>query len=149
MNIAVDHSGHPALLTDLLTGVLTAWAKMSPTPAACSRWPLRVLARWSLRSPYPGAAHRICLGAHQRLGEGLHHRAQQIRARLRDLLLQPVTSILGPAVIAWLLIIESLDGLNENHAVAASPHDAMLTSGNIEHHISGRNHLRTWSTGHT
>ena len=87
----------------------------------------------------PGAAHRICLGAHQRLGEGLHHRAQQIRARLRDLLLQPVTSILGPAVIAWLLIIESLDGLNENHAVAASPHDAMLTSGNIEHHISGHN----------
>jgi hypothetical protein len=29
--------------------------------------------------------------------------------------------------------------LNEDHAVAFSHHDATLTGGNIEHHISGRN----------
>src|SRR6476646_7442557 len=53
---------------------------------------------------------------------------------------QPVTSILGPAAIAWLLLIEIFGrNSNENHAMAVSPHDATLTSGNIEHHIGGRN----------
>jgi hypothetical protein len=37
--------------------------------------------------PIRSAADRI--RAHQRFGEGLHHRAQQIRARLRQLLFQP------------------------------------------------------------
>ena len=55
---------------------------------------------------------------------------------------QPETSILGPAAIAWLLLIEIFGrNSNANHAMAVSPHDATLNSGNIEHHISGRNLL--------
>src|SRR5215831_14610392 len=53
---------------------------------------------------------------------------------------QPETSILGPAAIAWLLLIEIFGrNSNENHAMAVSPHDATLNSGNIKHHIGGRN----------
>src|ERR1700679_3996379 len=42
---------------------------------------------------------------------------------------QPETSILGPAAIAWHLSHRDLwSELNENHAMAASRHDATLTS---------------------
>jgi hypothetical protein len=40
-----------------------------------------------------GAADRVGFGAHQRLGKGLHHRAQQIRAGLSELLLRPARHI--------------------------------------------------------
>jgi len=79
-----------------------------------------------------GTADCIGFGAHQRLGEGLHHRAQKIGAGLRELLLQPArhvdTGSCGHRVAPshrdlW-------TELNENHAMAASRHGATLTSAN-------------------
>jgi len=54
-------------------------------------------------------------------------------------------SILGTAAIVWLLVLRSLVGSLEDHAVAVSHHDATHINGPIAHHVPGRNwdYLRT------
>jgi hypothetical protein len=88
----------------------------------------------------PSAAHRIRLDVHQRLREHGDHCPQQIRACLGQLLLQPARHVNtcsdGHRVAPHHRDLWS--ELNEDHAVAAS-HYATLNSGNIKHHISGRN----------
>ena len=93
-----------------------------------------------------GATDRIRLRAHQRLDEPLQHRAQQIRAGLREVLVQP-----AGRVDTWLSghrgvsssRVPSTD-LVEDHAVAVSRHDATLTKLYAVHHVNGRFFIDCW-----
>ena len=77
---------------------------------------------------------------HQRLSERGHHRPEQIRTGLRELLLQPArhidTGSCGHRVAPSHRDLWS--ELNEDHAVAVSPHDAR-SPAQTGHHLRGRN----------
>jgi hypothetical protein len=90
-----------------------------------------------------GATDRVRVGRHQRLGEGLDHLPQQVRAGLGQLLGHPAGQVDTRCCGHRVLLVEDLwKDFQQDHAVAASGHDATHINEERAHHFPGRNSRR-------